>query len=71
MFCENKINAKTTLKICVVSKQSMWFSTTNTSNFSYYSFKTKKKTQLVVSFSSPPFVLQDSPPLDPSQVASQ
>ncbi len=34
--CFVRKNPKTTLKICVISKQSLWFSIANTSNFSYY-----------------------------------
>jgi hypothetical protein len=33
-------NPKITLKICVISKQTMWFSTASTSSSSYFSLKT-------------------------------
>ncbi len=64
MFCWK--NPKTTLKICVISKHSLWFSTVSTFSSSYFSFK---KTFCFIFFSFPLFSIT-LPPFVPSQIAS-
>ncbi len=55
MFVEK--NPKITLKICAISKQSIWFSTTSISSSSYFSLKNSMSHFL---FLLP--ILQNSPP---------